>query len=332
MAVEKKIKPVKKSEEKIMEKIKLSKEKKVLIATILVASLLIFLGILSSNPLLMANIVLLSTLIVVIPQFIFVYERYKDIKEMEEKFPAFLRDIIESLSAGLPLHKAIINNSKLDYGKLSVEVKKMANQLSWGVPLNKVLDQFAHRVKKSKRMFTSIKIINESYQSGGDVISILNTVADHSNLLEEAEKERKSLLNQYVVLMYAISIIFIAIVVAIDKLMMPIFQTTSASSEVSEALGMKNPCNSCFGFDCVVCRLYNAVATHMFSIKDTTSVSAYYISIFFFMSLIQAIFSGLVAGQIGENSVIAGIKHSIILVAITLGAFYVLIYFNILSV
>jgi len=65
---------------------------------------------------------------------------------------------------------------------------------------------------------------------------------------------------------------------------------------------------------------------------DKTSVSCYYISLFFFMSVIQAFFSGLVAGQISEGSLISGIKHSLILVMITLGSFYILTYLGLIGV
>lgn len=277
-----------------------------------------------------ANLIILSTFIMAVPQFLISYQEYRAIKEMEAKFPTFLRDIIESLSAGLPLHKAILNVSKLDYGKFSVELRKAANQITWGIPVNRVLNQFADRVKRSKRMFTSLKLINESYTSGGDVISILNTVADNSNLLEDAEKERQSLLSQYVLLMYAISIMFIVIVVAISKLIMPIFSQTAGSEEASEMIGLGNPCDNCMGFECVPCSLYEGTSYYLFSI-DPDNISAYYVSLFFYMSVMQAIFSGLVAGQIGDNSVTAGVKHSLIMVSITIGTFYFLIYFNILG-
>ena len=318
--------------QKFRPKIILSSEVKILFVTIFIAAVLIILGVISSNFGILANLILLSTFIVAVPQFLVMYEKYRDVREMQEKFPAFLRDVIESMTAGVSLHQAIINNSKFDYGKLSKEVKKMANQLTWGLPLTKVLTQLANRVKSSKRLYASVKIINESYISGGDVISILSTLTDHSNILEEAEKERKSLLNQYVVLMYAISIIFIVIVVAINRLMVPIFEATSIGAEAGEAIGMTNPCDPdlCNGFDCAVCELYTITSVNVFSI-DPTSIGAYYISVFFFMSIIQAVFSGLVAGQIGENSVKAGVKHSLILISITLGTFYFLIYFKILT-
>ncbi len=308
----------------------LSRAKRTLIITISISLVLMFFASLTRNLGILANAILLSTFIVAVPQFLMMYDRYVNIKEMEKKFPVFLRDIIESLNSGMPLHKSIISVSNYDYGKLSPEIRKISNQLTWGVPLEKVLNQFAKRMKKSKRLFTSIKIIRESHLSGGNVISTIDTVADNSKTLEDAEKERRSTLNQYVILMYVITLVFIGIIVAINNLMIPIFEVTASGA--GDIIGVVNPCqSSSFGITNYVCSLYKGTAFFLFSI-DPTTISAYYISLFFYMSLVQSIFSGLVAGQIGENSVRAGIKHSLIMVSITLGSFYLLIYFGFLGV
>src|SRR5438309_12011364 len=63
--------------------------------------------------------VILSTFILVVPQFLLGYGRFKEIRDIEEKFPDFLRDIVEALRSGLPLHQAIVHCSKFEYGKLS---------------------------------------------------------------------------------------------------------------------------------------------------------------------------------------------------------------------
>lgn len=312
-------------------KMELTRERKTLIITLSISIIFLAFAAFTRNLGIVANAILLSTFIVAVPQFLFLYEKYRSLKYMEDRFPVFLRDTIESLRSGVPLHKSIIASSPFDYGRLSVEVKKMANQLTWGLPLDKVLDQFADRVKHSKRLYTSIKIIREAHLSGGDVVSTIETVANNSNILEESEKERRSMLNQYVVLMYAISLIFVGIVVAINNLMIPIFEVSSATIGGGEVLGIRNPCYSCFGFSCTVCGLFEGASTYIFSI-DPTTIASYYVSLFFFMSIVQALFCGLVAGQIGENSVTAGIKHSLVLTSITFGAFYLLIYLGILGV
>jgi flagellar protein FlaJ len=238
---------------------------------------------------------------------------------MEEKFPLFVRDVVESIRSGMPFHLAIVASSKLDYGRLSKEVRKMSNQITWGIPVLKVLDQFSERIKGSKRLFNSLQTLREAYMTGGDVAATLDSVADNLTYLDDAEKERKATLNQYVVLMYAIAFIFVGIVASINKLMLPIFQVASTPGG-GQVLGISNPCASTAGFETWICAFYNVPAKYLFLITDTNAIAAYYVSLFFFMSVIVAISSGLVAGEISEGSMTAGIKHSVIMTAGVVGA------------
>lgn len=311
-------------------KIELSREMRILLITLGVALPLILISILVGDPGILGNLTILAVFIVVGPQILLRYEKYRALKEMEERFPSFLRDLIESIRSGMPFHKAIISAGQLDYGKLSTEIRKMSNQITWGMPLEKALNQFSERVKDSKRLYTTVKIVRESHLSGGDVVSMLESVADSSTILEDAEKEKKSTLNQYVILMYAISLIFVAIVVAINNLLIPIFQTTGTGA-VGEVIGLTNPCNTCSDITCNICSMFEATSENLFS-SDPTSIGSYYASLFFFMAIIQSIFSGLIAGQISENSIQAGFKHSLILVGLTVGAFLILIKIGLLGV
>lgn len=301
--------------------------KQVLIVTVGISAVLVAIGIITSDAGIIGNAIILSTFIIASPILYIRYKRFREFKEMEEKFPNFLRDIIESIRAGLPLHKAIINSSKISYGTLSKEVNKMSNQLSWGMPIDKVLNQFSQRVKGSKRMTSGIQIILQSYLSGGNVVSTMDSVASSQLTLIETEKEKTSSLSQYVIVMYAISLIFIAIVVSVNKLMVPIFGLSQQGSE----FGLANPCDSCSGLECSVCSLFETTSENVFGL-DPTSIGSYYTALFFFMSIMQSIFSGLVAGQISEGSTIAGARHSLILASITFGVFSILVRLGILGV
>jgi len=301
--------------------------KQILLITIGVSLILITIGIITSDAGIIGNAVILSTFIIATPILYLRYKRFREFKEMEEKFPNFLRDLIESLRAGLPLHKAIISASKINYGTLSKEVNKMANQLSWDMPIDKVLNQFSQRMKDSKRMTSGIQIILQSYLSGGDVVSTMDSVADSQLTLIETEKEKSSSLSQYVIVMYAISFIFIGIVIAVNKLMVPIFGLSQEGSE----FGLLNPCDGCAGLECSVCSLFKTTSGNVFGL-DPTSIGAYYTALFFFMSIMQSIFSGLVAGQISEGSLVAGARHSMILASITFGVFSIFVRLGLLGV
>jgi flagellar protein FlaJ len=303
-------------------------EIKMLFVCVFSSAFLVILGILSSDLGVLGNAVILATFLTIVPQLLFRYQKYRAIKEMEEKFPLFLRDLIESLRSGMPFHQTILVTSKLDYGRLSNEIKKMANQISWGMPFDKVMDQFSERMKGSKRLNVALKTIRETYISGGDVASTLESVADNSTILEESEKERRSLLNEYVVLMYAICFMFVGIVAAINRIMVPIFQTSTILG--SEQGLISNPCASSSGFSFVICGMFDSVAM-IFKIP-LGSIAAYYTSLFFFMSIIESVCCGLVAGQISENSLTAGIKHSVIMATITFGAFSILVRLKMLGV
>jgi flagellar protein FlaJ len=290
-------------------------------------------GVVSGNLGIIGNAVIIGAIIIAVPQFFIRYEKYRTVKEMEERFPLFLRELVEFVRSGMPLHLAIRMSSNIDYGRLSSEVNRMNDQISWGVTIDKVLMQFAERVKGSKRLYTSIKLLREAKVSGGDLISTMESISENLTILTDSEKERKSVLNQYVLMMYAISFIFIVIVIAINNLMIPIFQV-SAQTGASETgiLGMNNPCTGCTGFECMVCGLFEGAATYIFGIKDTSSIGSYYVSLFFFMSIIQSFFSGLIAGQISDNSIMSGLKHGIILTGIAFGAFSVLMQLGALGV
>jgi len=313
-------------------KFELSTNKKILLVSIATSIFFLIIGILSNDRAVLGNSIILSAFAIAGPIFFFKYMKTKEIKEMEEKFPFFLRDVIEALRSGSPLHTAVTMVSKYEYGKLSPEIKKMASQISWGMSFDRVIDQFAERVKVSKRLTVVSKIIKEAYLSGGDIISTFETVADNMTVLDDYEKERRSLLSQYIILMYIINFLFIGIVVGINRLMVPIFKVEAVGQ--LEMIGLQNPCTFCSQFSCVFCDILQGISTifNLGDIRVLENMGSYYTSLFFLMAIIESIFCGLVAGEISEGSAIAGIKHSIIMVIITFGSFFILVNFGIMGV
>jgi len=86
----------------------LSKESKILCTSIAIAILLFALGLISKDPGVLGNLIIIAVFIILVPQFLVRYRKFREIRNMESRFPAFLRDLTESLTAGLPLHKALI--------------------------------------------------------------------------------------------------------------------------------------------------------------------------------------------------------------------------------
>lgn len=214
--------------------------------------------------------------------------RYAD---MEKHFPAFLQELAEAKRAGMNLPNAIINSAKIDYGALGKEVKKMSNQLSWGVPLPKVLRMFQTRTEKSAYLNRSMAIILESYHGGGDIANTLESISNSISVIKEVEANRESILREQVIIIYAIHFIFVGIIVAMYRIMLPLLaaQGTPGGS--------------------------------LFTAASEAPSTDYFKVLFFLTLVIQSVCNGVVAGEAKEGHLSAGLRHTVIMLAVAILGF-----------
>jgi len=270
-----------------------------------------------TNISLMGNFILLAAVIGILPYALLSYFEFKKIKDIEDRLPTFLLDLAESQRIGMTLPEALKQVSRTDYGKLTPEIKKMNDQISWGIPVQDVMNNFALRMKKSKLIGRVVRIINEAYNSGGDIARTMEATAYDLTTIKEAEKERKSITTQHMMVMYAIYYIFIGIVIGLSQTLIPMLKLNIQSGAVGGVgiMAFQDPCTICAtnpNIFCSSCYIFS-VLCEMFVLG--TGGACYYNALFILMTIIEGIFTGLVAGQIGEGSVVAGIKHSIIMTA-----------------
>jgi flagellar protein FlaJ len=222
----------------------------------------------------------------------------------------------------MTLETAVSMAAKSNYGKLSPEIILMTNKLSWGTPFLRVMDIFEARVKESASIREVLNILREAYKSGGNVVATLDSAARNMNMLREAEEERRNITSQHVMITYGIFFLFLGIVVMIIYILVPMMsqQGGFTGQESESGMGLTTFTNPCA--DLILpfpCGLFRSTCS-MLDV-DPEGISCYYVSLFFFVLLIQGISSGLIAGQLGENSVIAGTKHAIIMVSISIFVF-----------
>ena len=293
----------------------ISKERKVLIVSIIAFFSLLLTSVYIGNIALIVNMLFLGMLILIVPYSLYKFFRLKKIRAYESDFPNFLRDVSESLRAGLSMIQSIQAGAKSDYGALTSEIQKINNQLSWNVPLDRVLKNFNNRVSDSKIITRSLMIIDQANKSGGNIEDTMESLANHIESIKEAQQEKSVLLNQQVMMMYAIFFIFLGITIALIKFLIPLLQTQAQTGGVGIQGFNPNPCSFCVNNPDTACFGCNAFGTITvaFDLGDPAEQASYYKSLFLAMILIQGFFSGLIAGQIGSESVAVGIKHSLIM-------------------
>ena len=273
-------------------------------------------GILTGDVAILSNMIVISILISLIPFFVYRYTKFLWVKSIEGQFPNLLRDLADLISSGMSFSEAIRITSKSNYGKLTVEVKKMNNRLSWGTPFLRVLDIFGKRAKDSKIITEVLHIVKESFRSGGNIASTLDSVASSIIMLKDAENDRRSMIKQQVFIMYGIFFMFLAITILIINVLVPMIATTTESATgATLSLQFKDPCIDINQFPC---QIYSSFGVML---NARPGISSYYTSLFFLTVIIEAIFIGLIAGQLGSNSINAGFKHSLIMLFSGVGVF-----------
>ncbi len=199
---------------------------------------------------------------------------------MEQGVTSFLRDLTEVRKTGLSPEKCIESLSKRDYGAFTKELRKISSQISWGIPIKKVMMDFLRRTKSWMVQIVMFLLV-ETIDVGGGTIAMVESLARFNNLTQEVEKEKKMSVRPYVMMPYLASILLVATTVMMMGL------TT----------GITVP-----GVDAPP--------------ADNTLMTTVFMTAVIFNSYLI----GIVAGKISEESIGAGFKHAAILVLISIVA------------
>ena len=233
-------------------------------------------------------------LIIIFPFVLSSVMRGRKEREKEEKFLEFSRALVESVESGTPISKSIINMAQKDFGTLTPHVKKLANQITLGVPLQRSLQTFAYDTK-SKTIIRAITLIREADKTGGNINTILESVAKSVSEIEKLKAERRAAISSIVVEGYIIFLVFIIIMVVMEVQIIPLTAGIGVSSDSVSALP-----TSAGGFGGVIGGGFDP---NEFTIA------------FLGLLVTQGLFAGLVIGKLSEGKVKAGIKHSFVMVS-----------------
>ena len=114
---------------------------------------------------------------------------------------SFLRDLTEVRKTGLSPEKCIESLSTRDYGTFSPEIRKISSEISWGIPIKKVMMDFLHRTRSWMVQIVMFLLV-ETIDVGGGTIAMIESLARFNNLTQEVEKEKKMNVRPYVMMPY----------------------------------------------------------------------------------------------------------------------------------
>lgn len=206
---------------------------------------------------------------------------YRRKNMIDENLPRLLEDIAESQETGMTLIQSIEESSRRRYGPLTAELKRLIVKLSWGIKFEDAFQDFAHRAQTEMTQKVTTLIL-QAIHLGGDLKKVFGSTAAFTRKVIDIRKERNSQLRQYVFTIYTIMIIFQVIIVILYQ---SFFVPFSSGGE--RFLVLKISPES-----------FKGVITDL--------------------ATIEAIIGGIIAGKLGEGTIYLGLKHSVIMLLISL--------------
>ncbi len=247
------------------------------------------------NSLLIDNLIAIGTACALAPLAFVAFVNCRFLKSVETNLPRFLRDILQGTDSGLILPKALLEAAKQDYGPVSYQMGIAMTKFSMGYDFGQSVMGAAQKMRHPFAPQVG-QIISEAYVAGGKTHEVLSSSVNLFNDLEQYNQQRQSELKPYTQLVYiSIGIYLIIALIIVNNFIVPFVKTVPASG---------------------------VTGTHFLNIP--TGGVSYFISIFYISGLLQCVFAGMVAGKIVDRSATAGLRHSLILIGVTIVAFSIL--------
>jgi len=221
------------------------------------------------------DFVFFAIITAVFPPAVLNYIDYKWRKAIDEHLPDLFRSIVQAQETGMTLPQALEEASKRNYGPLTAELRKMTSQISWGMTFEDALLALGKRVN-TVLMQRTVPLIIEASRSGGHVEKVFDPMGKFIQTTLLLDKERRNQTRPYVAIIYVAFFVFLFTIILL-------FKSFFLSIESLPILG-----------------------TAVMSPGEMQQI-------FFHMTTIQAFFGGLVAGKMGEGTINAGLKHSLVM-------------------
>ena len=242
------------------------------------------------------NAIALSLMIVFGFPAVVEFNNFRWKTQVERNVPLLLKDVTESVRSGMTLPWALEEASRRDYGPVSKELERALSMFVLGAKFEDALMFLAKRLRHpvAMRMCT---ILVEAQQTGGKLLEVLGTSVELFSSLNAFNEEQNTNMKPYMMTIYMATLTFLIIAfIMLHQFLAPLAAARGSTAGAQSGL-----------------------LAGVFDIN-------YYASLLFWASLLESIFGGLVVGKIVDRDLAAGLRHSLILMTITL------VFFNISGV
>jgi flagellar protein FlaJ len=234
----------------------------------------------------MDDFIVLAILVAIVPVAILDFKEQRRVKNLENALPNFFRDLAGMNDSGMTLPNAVHIVASAEYSTLTPHIRKLDQDMSWGAGFVEAMYRFG-RDLGTPLADRSVDLIAKASKAGGDISEVLRAAAKDTFEVVNLAQERSNNMLIYVIIVLVSFAVFLFVIAILVSTFLTTMATAGASAASAGARGFMGQ---------IDLFQYKRLFTHA--------------------ALLQGFFSGLVAGQMGEGRVIAGLKYSAIMVII----------------
>jgi len=233
-----------------------------------------------------------------------VREYYKRrIDRIEAATPELLERLASLNEAGMSVVEGLDRLRESDLGVLSPEVERIWRDIEFGSNVTDSLVRFGRRVR-TLAVTRVVTLLTNAMRASGNMGPILRVAAEQARAEVKLKRQRSQKMLTYLVVIYVSFFVFLVIVMAVNEVLIPSLPESVPSPDNQAASRIPGGASA-------------------FSQLGSVNKAAYSL-VFFHAAMIQALFAGFIAGQLGEGSLRDGAKHAAIMVTIAYVVFLLL--------
>ncbi|WP_254821510.1 type II secretion system F family protein [Haloglomus halophilum] len=237
---------------------------------------------------------LIQAALFVMSTFAVVYEvAQQRLQRLESAIPDMLERLASLNEAGVAVVSSFDRVRRSDLGELNAEVDRIWRDIKWGATVEQALNRFERRVQ-TPSVTRTVTLLTNSMRASNEIGPVLRIASEQARADQRLKRKRKQEMFTYIIVIYVSFLVFLVVIGAIDRVLIPNLPTQDALTGGSSAVQ----------------------SAPSFLQINSEKVDQYRLT-FFHAGLIQAMLSGLVGGQMGGGSIKDGMKHASIMLLIT---------------
>ena len=235
-------------------------------------------------------------LIATVPLTMFYESQRRRKRSIAKRFPDTLNILSSANQMGIRLVESLNLVARWSEGALAEELRKVRNDVAWNEDVERALLEFANRLRVPQ-VTRTMKLIAKGNQSSSDLAKIISIAAEDTRNRYQIERKRRSEMGAYTAIVVIGFLVYLGVIVVLD---------VSYLSKIAQFAGPETTSlrgdGTFAGFGSVPVGVYRTVFLHS--------------------ALIQGIGSGLLAGKLADNNILAGLKYSVGLTVLTMVVFW----------